>query len=272
MGLISITGASGFVGCHLIKTLINHSDVNIRVLKRRNPVCQTKSMMRMVTVEGNLLKRKTLSALLEADCTVINLAYLAKKPLKENLIAACNLAKTCVEKRIRRLVHCSSAVICGATRHNKVTEETTCKPHNEYEIAKWEIEKRLIEIARDKFELVIVRPTAVYGPGGKNLLKMADELIKGNVFIRYLRSCLYNQRKMNLVSIDNVTHAIAYLALAEQRLDKQVFIISDDDEPMNNYREVEKCLISNLGVNDYYLPIIPLPKCTFMDFEVVWKK
>ena len=111
-----------------------------------------------------------------------------------------------------------------------------------------------------QFQLVIIRPTAIYGPGVKNLMKLANELARGNAFLCYLRSSLFNRRKMNLVSIENVIQAIQYLAFIGKDIDGEIFIVSDDDQPMNNYQDVEKCLRRNLEVKDFSIPIIPLPE------------
>jgi len=211
-------------------------------------------------VEGDLLKPETLRDLFVPGCAVINLAYLNHSSFRENLAAMENLIENCLEARIQRLVHCSTAVVVGGVPDDVITEVTPCDPNNEYETTKLHIEELLKEKARGHFELAILRPTAVFGPGGKNLLKLADDLTRGNVFVNYLKSCLYDSRRMNLVHVDNVVSALLFLAFTNQTMDREIFIISDDEYLENNYRDIEKYLMRHLGCKEYPRPRIPLPQ------------
>ena len=171
-----------------------------------------------------------------------------------------NLLSVCIQQKIKRFIHCSTAAVAGRAKSTVVTEKTECRPLNSYEITKLEIENSLKKNCNKQFELVIVRPTAIYGPGVQNLMKLATELTSGNWFLGYLRSSLFNRRKMNLVSIENVTQAILHLAFIEKNIDGQAYIISDDDQPRNNYRDVERLLRKHLAASGYVLPIIPMPQ------------
>lgn len=257
---IAITGASGFVGQHLLATLMHHSDCNLRVLVRGERYPSAYNHNRVKVVIGDLTRRDQLFEFIKPGCIVVNLAYISSNSLEENLKAAQNLVSVCIQNKIKRLIHCSTAAIVGRAKDTIVTENTECKPLNDYEVTKLEIEKTLIESYRNQFELVIIRPTAIYGPGVQNLMKLAKDLTERNFYLRYLRSSLFNRRKMNLVSVENVIQAIRYLFFVEKNIDGEVFIVSDDDQLMNNYRDVEKCLRKNLNVKDYTIPIIPLPK------------
>lgn len=260
MKTISITGASGFVGQHLLNTFLQRSDCNFRVLMHEKTCYGVYTNSRVEVIEGDLTRRESLTAFIEPGCIVVNLAYLTSNNLEKNLLATRNLAEVCIEKKISRFLHCSTVAVVGKTKVNRVTEETECNPVNAYEITKWEIEKEIRKVSKNKFELVVLRPTAIYGPGVKNLLKLSNELVSGNPYLRYLRASLFNNRKMNLVAIDNVAQAIIFIAMTEKKVDREVFIISDDDQAMNNYRDVEKYLSRYLGVQDHYFSIIPFPK------------
>ncbi len=108
-------------------------------------------------------------------------------------------------------------------------------------------------------ELVIVRPTAVFGPGGKNLVKLARETAAGGTALRYLRTSLQGRRPMNLVSVQTVCAAIAHLAKRTGAGHKDVFIVSDDDAGTNNYRDVERVLMNAFGRADFRLPPLRVP-------------
>jgi nucleoside-diphosphate-sugar epimerase len=256
---LAITGASSFIGQHLTRSLQSFEDVEMRLLIHKRRPQGLMEGKRTQLIEGDLLQRGSSMALLERDCTVIHLAYLQSSPMQENLEAMEHLVESGVKAGIRRLVHCSTATVVGGVRDEVITEDTPCEPRDEYETAKFRIEALLQEKARAHFELVILRPTAVFGPGGRNLLKLAHDLSRGSGFVNYAKSCLFDSRRMNLVSVDDVVSALRFLACAPQPMGGEVFIISDDEDPANNYRDVEDFLIRELACKGYPLPRIPMP-------------
>jgi nucleoside-diphosphate-sugar epimerase len=259
VSLVAITGSSGFLGGHLIGLLSGRDHIRVKALVSRSRGNQRWPGANTVTVPGDLLHPETLPELVEPGCTVVNLAYLASHSAEDNLKAMAHLVETCSRARIKRLIHCSTAVVVGGAADDEITEETPCTPANAYEAVKLELEHFLSKQAKGHFEYVILRPTAVFGPGGKNLLKLAGDLASGHRVVNYLRSCLYGYRRMNLVSVDNVTSAIAFLMEADRSVAGNTFIVSDDDAPTNNFRDVEAYLIHALGLRDYPIPRVALP-------------
>jgi len=257
--VVAVTGAAGFLGRHLLASLHERPDVALRVLVHRHQPSLAGDGDRVRTVRGDLVTPENLDLLLAPDCTVIHLAYSGSSSGQENLKAASNLADACAKAPVKRLVHCSTAVVAGRVEDDLINEKTLCMPTPGYESTKLEVERIFAEKAAGRFDLAILRPTAVFGPGGRNLLKLADDLNRGNRLLNYLKSCLFNQRKMNLVSISHVVSAFVFLAFAERKWNGEVFIVSDDDHPWNTYRNVEKYLMNALGRCDYTVPRFPVP-------------
>jgi len=259
MHVIAITGASGFIGTHLVKHLLMSDDLELRLLVHKSRSLPIPDGVKISVVRGDLLRSETLKGFAEAGCTVVNLAYVNGRTPADNLAAAANLADVCSAAGIRRLIHCSTAVISGRVDSDKVTEDTVSKPLKEYEIIKTRVEDVLLQKSAGRFETVILRPTAVFGNGGKNLLKLAGDLRHGNRAINYLKACIFQYRRMNLVCINNVVSAITFLIRTDRKIDREVFIISDDEAAANNYRDVERYLMKRLGLKEYPIPPIPLP-------------
>ena len=234
-------------------------DIAVRVLLHFNRDVARLNYPNLVIVEGDLMQPETLDSLLAPDCTVVNLVYLSSHSGADNLVAVGNLADACLKAQVKRLVHCSTAVVAGGAPGNQITEETPCDPRDEYERTKYEIEKLLARKSCGQFELAILRPTAVFGPDGKNVLKLADHIKFDKTVNNYLRSCLYSDRRLNLVYVDNVTSAIMFLTEADVR-GVNTFIIANDESPKNNYRDVNRFLMKALYSEDYPLPVVPLPK------------
>jgi len=251
MKTVVIIGASGFIGEHLLSSLSKSTDIEVRVLLHHN---SPRNYDNINFIEGDLLEPDSLDGLFVKNCTVINLAYLAQ----HNIEAMTNLATACAKNQVRRLIHCSTAVVVGEVQMDWASESTLCRPTTEYEHTKLRIENVLLEMADKKFEVLILRPTAVFGPGGENLLRLANSLLTKSLWINYIKSCVFSRRNMNLVCVENVCAALVFL-LDVENIDREVFIISDDDSPINNYRDIEVQLSVNFG-KSYPVPRVFFPK------------
>jgi nucleoside-diphosphate-sugar epimerase len=258
MRAISITGASSFIGQHLINILTRYDDISINAMVSDSANFSLCSNNKISFCRANLLDYNTLKNFVVEGCTVINLAYLRNCDREANIKAMENLIGICERTKIKRFVHCSTAVVAGRVDSDIISETTICNPVNSYEETKLQLEEMLLFRASGKFESVILRPTAVFGSGGLNLIKLINELRSANIIKNYMKSCLYNTRKMNLVYVANVVSAIHYLADAKSDVDKQVFIISDDEYDENNYEYIEKHLMNKLGYAIYPIPKAPL--------------
>jgi nucleoside-diphosphate-sugar epimerase len=242
-----ITGASGFLGRALLASLASGPYPEVRVLvHERMPPAPAGS--RVTAVHGNLREPDTLRALLAPGATVINLAYLATaRPEEDNLAAARNLLAACRAAGARRLVHCSTAVVAGGAGDDVITEETPCRPSTPYEKAKYRVEQALLEGSSGRFACAILRPTAAFGPGGRNLLTQVRRIARASTAANLLYAALQGTRRMNLVSAHNVAAALGFLATTERQVDGQAYIVSDDGDPLNNYRDVARILGRELG-------------------------
>jgi nucleoside-diphosphate-sugar epimerase len=259
----AVCGGSGFIGRHLTHALANDRAAQVRLLAHRHDPSDGLMASNVMTVSGDLMNPDSLGALMTTGCTVINLAYMSTKSCADNLAAVACLVKACRIGKVRRMVHVSTATVVGAASVDVITEATPPVPRADYEQTKLEIEHVLTEGAQNAFELVILRPTAVFGPQGKNLVKLAAGLLGGSTVANYVRSCLHGRRRMNLVCVDNVVAAIRFATTVPIKSGTETFIVSDDDEDLNNYRDVESILISRFECNDYVVPPLSLPRALF---------
>ena len=119
----------------------------------------------------------------------------------------------------------------------------------------------LINAARGFFDVVILRPTSVFGPRGEAVNKLASDLATGSRLRNYLKSCLFDRRKMNLVHIANVVASILFLMPRTEHFGGEVFIVSDDDSPINNFADVERFLMQEFRAPHYSLPRLLMSPC-----------
>ena len=266
MRVIAITGVTGFIGEHLLNQLVRRKGIELRVLIHEKTNKNIMSRNNIKTIEGDLLKFETIKELIVPGCTVINLVYLKECSKQENLCAIANLVEVCAKAKIKKFIHCSTASVAGRVSSETIDENTVCNPWDEYEKNKLAIEELLLEKYGGLFEVAILRPTAVFGAGGLNLMKLANELYSGSRFVNYLKSCLFGSRTMNLVCVENVASAIVFLISSSKPFDNEVFIISDDKFSKNNYRYVADYLLKRMKLGGYIFPIKPLPSYFFTIF------
>lgn len=248
---VCVIGGAGFVGRHIIRALLG-SGFEVRALRHRQALPEHAGVQ---PVQGDLRREADLRRLLASGSIAINLAYLPAQSAAASAQAARTLAGACQAAGVRRLVHLSTAVVAGRTADTPVTELTACHPRNDYEIRKLETERALGE-SRNEFELVVVRPTAVFGSGGRNLQSMIERLRRWPPPARYALASLHGRRLMNVVPVETVAAAAVFLATAEKlESGREVFLVSEDDDPLNNYRDIEDIFIEELGVRGYSLPV-----------------
>lgn len=257
---IAITGGNGYIGNQLIDTfkLQNKYKINILTRKKINIIEDNN----ITYIQGNLLIPKTLNSLMKPGDTLIHLAYMWNESIENNIKATENIIKECIRCGVSRIVHVSTAAVVGRVNNLNVDETTTCNPSSTYGKTKLAIENLLIKhCSTNKIDLVIIRPTSVYGINGAPLLKLCKNLHQGNWVINYLRACLFGTRSMNLVHIENLIDAIELVINHKQNFNNEILIVSEDDAYENNYICVEKIIKKELKIKDYPIGLIKIPIC-----------
>ena len=256
--VVAITGANGFIGKKLVAELLKHQSISIRLLVRDK--VEVGSFPTNVTlIRGDLTKIESLNDFLRPSCIVINLAFMFNAIGNENLALAKNLVKISTKNNVSRLIHCSTTSVFGNVKEDVVKESTVCNPSSDYAKSKLLIEEILKSGSEDNYEYVSIRPTEVYGANGKAAIKLINNLMYGNQILNYMKSCLFNSRKMNLVHVSNVVAALEFLIQTEKSIAGEVFIVSEDDNPLNNYMYIEKYLVAKLKSTRYLIPVLPFP-------------
>lgn len=258
MKTLVLTGASGFIGRHLLNK-IAASGQRVRALTR-TPRGAGPAEGGVDWVVGDISAPDTWNRLVEPGCTVVNLAYSQEAATATAISATREMVAACAAARTSRLVHCSSISVYGRAAGTTHTEASPCNPVDEYGRLKAAVEQVLFDSVRGRFELTVLRPAAVFGRGGQALVSLCDELVGGSRLVNYCRSSLFGRRNMHLLPVETVVAAIRFLCEIPKPLDNEVFIVSDDDDPLNNFRDVERILMEELRIARYAAPRIRLPR------------
>src|SRR6516164_103040 len=167
--LLAITGATGFIGQHLLRELPNHG-YRLRVLLRQPTSLPIQCASAVI---GDLAKPRNMAAALEGVDAVIHSAGfipgMSGIPEHDyrllNTEATINLARAARRAGAKRFVFLSSIrAQCGPTSEGVLSEADDPEPTDAYGRSKLAAERGLAELDLD---WVSLRAALVYGPGVK---------------------------------------------------------------------------------------------------------
>ena len=90
-----------------------------------------------------------------------------------NARAVATVIEAAARAGVKRVVHCSTVGVHGDVDHPPANEDAPLKPGDIYQVTKVEGERMARDAGeRTGVEVVIARPTGIYGPGDRRLLKL----------------------------------------------------------------------------------------------------
>src|SRR5574338_2210 len=174
-----VTGATGFTGGHLARYLAARGQTVRAVV--RNPA-SAKELERdgIEVVAGDLRDAVSLDRALRGIEVVYNIAALYRQAgLPDSTYRAVNaeavgtIVRRAAAAGARRVVQCSTVGVHGDVEHPPADEDAPIRPGDVYQATKVDGERLGRQAAVETgIELVIARPTGIYGPGDRRLLKL----------------------------------------------------------------------------------------------------
>jgi len=176
---VLVTGATGFTGGHLARALAA-GGYDVRALVRNAAAAQDLAARGVALVEGDLRDPRALAAAVSGADVVYHIAAIYRQagvPRDAyhaiNATAVRQVIEAAAGARVRRVVHCSTVGVHGDVEHPPANEDAPLRPGDVYQVTKLEGERLAREAAnRFRIEVTIVRPTGIYGPGDRRLLKL----------------------------------------------------------------------------------------------------
>jgi dihydroflavonol-4-reductase len=184
-GPVLVTGATGFAGGHLARTLARRG-CEVRALVRPSADTRNLEASGITLIRGELVRPEDVARAAEGVDTIFHIAAAyrtARQPdsyyYDVNVGGTRNVIVAMKRHGVRRLVHCSTAGVHGHVTQQPATEDSVFNPGDVYQASKLEGE-RIVRAAMDHgAEAVIVRPGAIYGPGDLRLLKLFRSIQRG---------------------------------------------------------------------------------------------
>ena len=196
---ILITGATGFIGKHLVKKIPNYNiavdqngkNIDLRI---RKEVLKIKRSDIVIHLAGKIPSEKNYSK---------NIFF------EHNFLGTLNILEYCIKKKVKKIIFVSSYVY-GNPEKNPISEKHQIKPHNTYTKSKVLCEE-LCKIYAEKYkiEIIILRPFNIFGNLQKDnsLISNIIKSIKNNSHITIINK----NNKRDYLFIDDLIDAIIKL-------------------------------------------------------------
>ena len=249
-----ITGATGFLGSHLARRLIQER-IPVRLVVRdpkRAGAFSSAAGVQILT--GDLKDEAHINKAVQGAAYVFHCAAKVadwgtpKAFIDINVTATRRLTEACLLHGVRRLVHVSSTDVYGYP--SRVESTMAVRPCGVlYSDTKLEGENAISEGERKGLPAAIIRPATIYGPGSYSIVKEFVDVLRQHrmFFIGGGRS------NAGLCYVENVVDALLLAAQHPKALG-QAYNITDD--LATTWKDFIRALAS---IIDYPAPRVSLP-------------
>lgn len=253
MRKVLVTGASGFVGGHVVHAL-HARGLAVRCLVRRSSRIEFIAPLAPEFVFGDVTGPEKLSDALEGVNAVVHCAGLTKarsfqEYLQVNEVGCRHLYAACRERRgsIDRIVHIGSLAAIGPAIGGKpVTEESAPHPVSDYGWSKL-AGQRVAKSYQSDLPITILVPPAVYGP------RDADFLVYFKFVGRGIMPRIGNrERPISLVYVKDLARAAADLLASDRAAGKTFFV---NDGGIHTWKSVSEVIAQVMGKTPKSVPV-----------------
>lgn len=251
-----LTGATGFIGNHLLNRLL--SDTNYKITAAvRSEQPKLSPSVNVYTIKYHISDDNWLEVLKNVDIVIhcaaqteaVSNSSSTDEFIRNNSLATSNLAKFASLAGVKRFIYLSSIKVNGEeTKHDiPFRREDIPRPTHIYGMSKLISEFSLISsCASSEMEFIIIRPPVVYGPNVKgNILRLYKHLENG--YPLPFGSICKNRR--SLISVTNLVDFII-TCIHHKDAGNDIYLVSDNDD-VSTAELVEKIskILPNPGIN-----------------------
>ena len=269
---VLVTGGTGFTGSRLVEYLIDKG-YQVTVLDNQKGLFYEYLLKKGANIIlGSVADRDTVKRSLEKVQGVFHLAAAfrqinaSKKTYWDvNVEGTRILCEESLKKPLNKFVYCSTQGIHGNIENPPGAEDSPIVPVDYYQFTKYEGEKVVKEFAGKGLKSVIIRPTAIYGPGDpERFLYLFRFAKKGKFYMFGNGKAFYHP-----VYIDNLCDGF-FAAWESNKTNAGAYIIADEE--YFTIRELVKKIGESMGIKIKFiqLPFLPLYAAACV-FEFIYK-
>jgi 2-alkyl-3-oxoalkanoate reductase len=257
---VAVLGASGFIGTRIVEMMRLDGGDEVRPVVRSPAHLARLSKFSLDSRIADARDEPALTVAF-AGCDVVVHAIAGSADMIVAGVAP--VYRAAQRARVRRLIYLSSASVHGQAPLAGTTEESPLSDRQvlEYNNAKVRAERLLQSLrARGDVEVVILRPSIVFGPRSFWVGNFADALLSDQAY-------LVNNGKgiCNSIYVDNLVHGIK-LAASSASADRHAFFLSDEEEVTwhDLYKPIAEAVGFNLDQVQNVEPVFPTAPSSFL--------
>lgn len=189
MQKVLVTGATGFLGVHLVKALVkNNYSVSIlhRASSNLDPFLSLRSSgssgsssvgPSIIYVQGDVTDKSSVDKVILGQDYVFHLAGLISSSRKDkvlmqkiNVEGTKNIVASCVRHSVKRLIYISSVVTIGASTNKEILNEESVYDDKLNKLSYFDTKKQAEELVHfavhnQNLQAIVLNPSTVYGEG-----------------------------------------------------------------------------------------------------------
>lgn len=248
-----ITGATGFIGSHLVEALVEQ---NWHVTCLVRPQSRTGFLENFPVniLRGSAEDMGFLAEAVKAQDYVFHLAARIRSARREvydlvNFLFTRNLAQVCLEQNpdVKRFVYVSSIAAAGPSNPGEIQDETrTPAPTSEYGRTKLKGEESITEIW-NRVDATIIRPPNVYGPR-----QQETELLIKLMKKRIVPLLKHAQKTTSLIYVKDLVKGILQAAQST-KANREIYYLTD--KTVYSWKEVILTIKKHVLGTSLYIPL-----------------
>ncbi len=264
MPLALVTGATGFVGSHLCRELIDNG-YEVRILRRpESSLVNLEATLGGDTGSvqhcfGDLSDVAALERSMDGADVVFHIAALyrqAKFPDEEywkvNFDGTKNAVQAARKMGVRRFVHCSTIGVHSHIEHPPATESEPYAPTDVYQESKTEAEKYVLDCCRrGEIDGCVIRPAMIWGPGDTRFFKLFRGIAK-----RIFPVIGSGRFLCHWILVDDLVRAFR-LAAESPKSTGQVYIIAGERPVTLEYTMATIARVYGVSLLPLRIPVLP---------------
>lgn len=256
---VLVTGATGFLGSHLCRSLVS-SGHNVSVLLRPSSRANTLDSLKFIKIVGDITERDSLDNAVSGQDVVVHAAahvlcwrHVRDEQNDVNIYGTKNIVDACIKHSVRRLVYISSIAAIGIPAASEIPADETFRFNLlgsglNYHVSKYLAEEEVLTGVQQGLDAVIVNPGSIFGPLlGKYRGKQMIDKVKLKHIIFHFRGGLSPVHILDVV--DGIIQAM-------QKGEKgKRYVLGGENL---TYRQMLEMAAKFLGVRRIFITIPPI--------------